>query len=261
MAEQLLRALMDEGLNEEEALDHLFIVDSQGLILSNPELELYKKKFAKTTAQHPWTADVDKVDIPSIIEKCGITVLIGTTGQDFFLSDKMIEQVKMNTDRPLILPLFHSISNPVSFCDNIRQWHKDGILVATGSPCSTMDALADSFQPSQCNNAFVFPGVGLGVLVSGAKEVLPEFFTAAAKVISSAVSSEDLEKGYLMPSIKDLERVGKKVALAVAMCAVEKGVSRECVYSDFQHNRDEARMRTMIEKIRWKPEYLPLTPL
>jgi len=261
IAEQLLSAMMEDGLSEEEALKRIFMIDAKGLITTNGELELYKKKFAQNTEQCHWLKDIDCVDIPSIIRTSGITVLVGTSGQDFFFSDEMIEQVKGNTDRPLILPLFHNISTPAVFCENIRKWNKEGIMVATGSPCATMDVLADSYQASQCNNSFVFPGVGLGVLVSGTQEVLPEFFTAAARAVSEMVSSEDLENGLLMPSIKDIRKVGKKVALAVAMCAVKHGVTRQCVYSDFQHNNDEARMRTLIDKIQWKPEYLPLIPM
>ena len=261
IAEQLLSAMMEDGLSEEEALKRIFMIDAKGLITTNGELELYKKKFAQNTEQCHWLKDIDCVDIPSIIRTSGITVLVGTSGQDFFFSDEMIEQVKGNTDRPLILPLFHNISTPAVFCENIRKWNKEGIMVATGSPCATMDVLADSYQASQCNNSFVFPGVGLGVLVSGTQEVLPEFFTAAARAVSEMVSSEDLENGLLMPSIKDIRKVGKKVELAVAMCAVKHGVTRQCVYSDFQHNNDEARMRTLIDKIQWKPEYLPLIPM
>ena len=134
-------------------------------------------------------------------------------------------------------------------------------MIATGNPCATMDALESSYNISQCNNAFVFPGIGLGVLVSGAREVLPDFFTVAAREISNMMSAELLDKGRLMPPIDDIHKIGKKIALAVAMCAVDRGVSRPCVYSDFQHNNDEARMRRLIDRIQWKPEYLPLVPM
>jgi len=262
VAEQLLRALMeDDGLSEQEALKHIFVVDSKGLIADNRELEFYKRKFAKNIGEYSQLVEADYTDIPAIIKQGNITVLIGTSGQNFFFGKDMIEQVKKNTDRPLILPLFHRISTPVAFCENISQWNEDGIMVATGSPCATMDAMSDCYQASQCNNAFVFPGVGLGVLVSGAEEVLPEFFTAAAHAIAEMVSNDDLDSQLLMPAVQDIDKVGKKVALAVAMCAVKHGVSRQCVYSDFQHNEDEARMKILIEKIRWKPEYLPLTPM
>ena len=75
------------------------------------------------------------------------------------------------------------------------------------------------------------------------------------------MTPEQLEEGRLMPPINDIRKVGKNVALAVAMCAVKNGVSRPCVYSDFQHNNDEARMRKIIDRIRWNPEYLPLVSM
>ena len=261
IGEQLRNALVGEGLSEKQALDHIFMIDSKGFINNKRELELYKKRFAKDKKTFPWSGDIDKIDIPGLIRKAGITVLIGTTGQDFFFKREAIDAIKENTSRPLILPLFHHISTPEIFCQNIRKWSEEGIMIATGNPCSTLDAMEKSFQVSQCNNALVFPGVGLGVLASGAREVLPEFFTAAAYALSEMMTPEELAKGRLLPSIGKIRQVGKKVALAVAMSSVKAGVSRPCVYSDFQHDDDEARMKKLIDRIRWKPEYLPLVAM
>ncbi len=261
IGEQLLNALVAEGLSEKQALDRIFVIDAQGLITNHRDVSLYKRKFAKDKKKHPWISAIDKIDIPEIIVHAEITVLIGTTGQDFFFRTKAIEALKTNTTRPLILPLFHHISTPQVFCQNIRKWNEEGVLVATSNPCAAMDALEDSFYVSQCNNALVFPGVGLGVLVSGAREILPEFFTAAAYAISEMMTPEDLDKGRLMPPINMIREVGKQVALAVAMTAVKCGVSRPCVYSDFQHDNDEARMKKLIDRIRWQPEYLPLVAM
>ena len=261
IGEQIRNGLIAEGLSEKQALEHIFMIDSQGLIVTHREQALYKKKFAKDKKKHPWISTINKVDIPEIIRNAGITVLIGTTGQDFFFRQEAVQTLKCNTPRPLILPLFHHISTPEVFCQNIRKWNEEGVLVATSNPCAAMDALEDSFITSQCNNALVFPGVGLGVLVSGAREVLPEFFTAAAYAISEIVTPEDIANGRLVPSISAIRHVGKTVALAVAMTAVKHGVSRPCVYSDFQHDNDEARMTKLIDRIRWKPEYLPLVAM
>jgi malate dehydrogenase (oxaloacetate-decarboxylating) len=261
IAEQLMNAMIEEGLSEKEALKRIFMIDSKGLIVNSHKKELYKKKFAKDKASHPWIGEIDKIDVPGIIRNAGITMLIGTTGQDFFFNNETIHEIKKNTRRPLILPLFQHISTPQVFCENISKWSEEGFLVATGNPCTTGETLESACHIGQCNNAFVFPGVGLGVLVSGAREVLPEFFTVAARVISDMMSPEQLEKGRLVPPINEIHNVGKNVALAVAMCAVEKGVSRPCVYSDFQHNNDEARMRRIIDRIRWNPEYLPLVSM
>lgn len=261
IGEQILNAMMAEGLSEREALNRIFMIDSKGLIVSKNTLDRYKKKFVKDKAGHPWLGEIDRIDIPGIIRNAGITMLIGTTGQDFFFNEEAIKEIKKNTKRPLVLPLFQHISTPQVFCQNLSKWSKDGLLVATGNPCATVDELEKACHIGQCNNAFVFPGVGLGVLVSGAREVLPEFFTAAAKAIAEMMTPEQLERGRLVPPINDIRKVAIKVAVAVAMCAVEQGVSRPCVYSDFQHNNDEARMRTIIDRIRWNPEYLPLVSM
>jgi malate dehydrogenase (oxaloacetate-decarboxylating) len=261
IGEQIRNALITEGLSEKQALECIFMIDSKGLITSHRDLTLYKRKFAKEKKKYPWITATHKIDIPEIIRDAGITVLIGTTGQEFFFRKEAVDAVKQNTSRPLVLPLFHHISTPTVFCQNIRRWNEEGVIVATSNPCAAMDALEDSFFTSQCNNALVFPGVGLGVLASGAREVLPEFFTAAAYAISEMMSPEDIAHGRLMPPIHMIRQVGKKVALAVAMTAVKHGVSRPCVYSDFQHDNDEARMKKLIDRIRWKPEYLPLVAM
>ncbi|MCP4337304.1 MAG: oxaloacetate-decarboxylating malate dehydrogenase [Desulfobulbaceae bacterium] len=261
IGEQVMRAMIEEGLSEQQALNRIFMIDSQGLIVSSNKVELYKKKFAKDQISHPWVGEIDKIDIPGIIRKAGITMLVGTTGQDFFFNDKVIKEIKNNTKQPLVLPLFQNISTPQLFCQSISKWSEEGFLVATGNPCATQDALEKACHIGQCNNAFVSPGIGLGVLASGAREVLPEFFTVAAKAISEMMTPEQLERGRLVPPINDIRKVAKKVALAVAMCAVKQDVSRPCVYSDFQHNNDEARMRKIIDRMRWSPEYLPLVSM
>ncbi len=261
IGEQIRNALVAEGVSEKQALDCIFMIDSKGLVINHRDISVYKRKFAKDKKKYPWLSASTQTNIPEIIRQAGITVLIGTTGQDFFFRIEAVDALKHNTPRPLILPLFQHISTPEVFCQNIRKWNEEGVMVATSNPCAAMDALEDSFFISQCNNALVFPGLGLGVLVSGAREVLPEFFTAAAYAISEMMTPEDLAHGRLMPPINMIRQVGKKVALAVAMTAVKHGVSRPCVYSDFQHDNDEARMKKLIDRIRWKPEYLPLVAM
>jgi len=261
IGEQIYNFLMHYGLTAHEAANRIFVIDSGGVITNQSKIDFYKKKFAKDLEEFPWLKSLNKEDTPGIIKESGATVLIGTSGQEFCFRKETIEAIKKNTTSPLLLPLFHRISTPEIFCQNMRQWRNDDFLVATGGPCASMDYLTDHARVSQCNNAFVFPGVGLGVLTSGAREVLPEFFTAAAHAISATLTQDELGMGVLMPEIKNIRRVGEKVALAVAMSAVKNGVSRPCVYSDFAHNNDEWRMKTLIEKIRWNPEYLPLVPM
>ncbi len=261
IAEQLRNSLKATGLTEKEALERIFMVDSKGLITAERRLPLYKKRFARMAAELSWLEEIESIDIPAIIARAKITVLIGTSGQESFFHERAVEAIRNNTDRPLILPLFQHMSTPDTFCRHIGQWREKGMLIATGTPCAKIENSGGGLANCQCNNAFIFPGVGLGILASGAKEVLPEFFTAAAEAVAQMMSEEDLQRGRLMPPVQDICKVGQRVAEAVAMSAVRMGVSRPCVYADFQHNGDEARMRRLIDRLRWRPEYLPLVPM
>jgi malate dehydrogenase (oxaloacetate-decarboxylating) len=261
IAEQLVRSLVEEGMSELEACSRIFIIDAKGLITDDSPTSHYKKKFAKSVAAAEWMEGLDPDDIPKIISSAGITVLIGTTGQDYFFNQATITELQKNTQRPVILPLFQHVSAPMEFCENVEKYSSQGMLLATGNPCMTMEKLESQHGISQCNNVLIFPGIALGTLVSGAQKVLPEFFSVGAKAIAREMEEAQLRKGSLMPPVKNLRRIAKRVALEVACCAVEKGVSRPCVYSDYQHHDDPVRLAKLIDRIRWKPEYLPLVPM
>ena len=157
------------------------------------------------------------------------------------------------------------LSNPTAMTEalpeDIYRWTDGKALVATGSPFDPVSHNGVTHRVGQCNNVFVFPGVGLGVLGSGAREVLPQFFTAAAHAVSSCVSKAEMDEGCLVPPVNTLKDVSGKVALAVAMSAVENRVSRPCVFSTFQHEGDEARMNELLRKMRWDPDYLPIVAM
>ncbi len=259
-AAQIKRALVYGGMDEAAACDKIFVLSGDGLLTKKNGMAFFKAKFAKDPKKFPWMKKVDLTDTAAIIRHAAVTALIGTTGDDAFLTEAIAAELKKQTDRPVVLLPFQHASTPETFCQNFGRWSAEGFLMAAGHSCKEIDDLECSCGVSLCNSAMIFPGVALGSLVSGAREVLPEFFDIAAQTVSDMVTREELEKGRLMPSIGDLAEVAQKVALEVAMCAVESGVSRPCVYADFAHNNDRARMARLIDRIRWQPEYLPLTP-
>ncbi len=263
VAEQLEIALVEQGLTEMEAHDRIFTLDSKGVVRTDRECELYKRKFAKDPAKFPWLVD-DANCLEDVIQHAGVTVLVGTSGQGGCVgcfTQEAVEAVGKNTDRPVILPLSNPDSVIEAYPAEIYKWTNGKALVGTGSRFEPIVSDNVTHKTGQCSNVLVFPGVGLGILASGAREVLPQFFTAAARAVSECVSQQDLEQGCLVPSVKNLWDISTKVALAVAMCAVKEGVSRPCVFSDFQHENDEARMKQLITRMRWKPEYLPLVAM
>jgi len=261
VGEQIKVALMEEGLSEEEAVDRIFTIDSRGVVTTDRDIEAYKKKFAKNKDQLDWLKAKENNSLAKVIKKAGITVLVGTSGQGGCFTKEVVTGMLENTDRPVILPLSNPTEMAEALPEDIYSWSDGSALVATGSPFAPVDFKGKQYQVGQCNNVFVFPGVGLGVLVSGAKQVLPQFFTAAAHAVSDALTEDELKLGKLMPDVSEIAAISNKVAQAVAVSAIENSVSRPCAYSDFSHKQDPARMKMLIRKMRWEPVYLPMTPM
>ncbi len=263
VAEQIELALIEEGLSADEAKKRIFALDSKGVLWKGRECELYKRRYARDPEHHPWVKE-DMLCLEDVIDHCGATVLVGTSGQGGCVgcfTQEVIEAVGRNTDRPVILPL----SNPEAVIEaqpsEIYQWTKGRALVATGSAFGPFPFEGKVYTARQASNVLIFPGIGAGILASGAREVLPQFFTAAARAVSDCVSDKEMEEGCLVPRLAFLKEISLKVAQAVAMTAVSGGVSRPCVFSDFQHENDEQRMKKLIRRMRWEPDYLPLVAM
>lgn len=263
VAEQIELALIDEGLDAKEAKKRIFALDSQGVIISGRQCELYKRKFAQDPDELEWLKK-NSLNLEEIVRDSGATVIIGTSGQGGCVgcfTQEVAEAVAANTAIPVILPL----SNPEAVIEarpsDIYKWTHGRALVAAGSPFEPFYYEGKTYVTRQASNALIFPGIGLGVLASGAREVLPEFFTAAAKAVSACVSTKETQEGCLVPGLSRLKEVSSHVALAVAMSAVQMEVSRPCVFSDFQHENDEQRMKELIRKMRWEADYLPLVAM
>ena len=199
--------------------------------------------------------------LANVAKKAGITVLIGTSGQQGCFDKNIVKSVLEHTERPVIMPL----SNPTSMSEaipaDLYRWTDGRVLIGTGSPFPDVEYQGKEYRIGQCNNVFVFPGVGLGVLASGAREVLPEFFTAAARAVSDFVTREEMERGCLVPDVTKLREVSLKVAQAVGEAAINMGVSRPCAFSTFQHNNDSSRLYELIRRMRWEPDYIPLVAM
>ena len=258
IAEQIETAMIEEGLPEKVARSRIYTLDSRGLVTSDRSLEPYKQKFAKNPAEISWMKDSSDNTLENVIKNEKITVLIGTSGQQGCFTEQVVKAVHQNTDRPMILPLSNPTANCEALPEDIYKWTDGKALVATGSPFAPVEHGSSTFHIGQCNNVFVFPGVGLGIIASGAKEVLPAFFTAAAKAVSEYVTDEAMAKGELVPPVSELQNVSLKVARKVGETAIAADVGRLCAFSDFQHNNDPERLRELIMNMRWQPEYLPL---
>jgi malate dehydrogenase (oxaloacetate-decarboxylating) len=261
IAEQIMVALCAEGMSEEEACQQIFTLDSQGLITTDRELLPYKQKFARDPATLDWLREEQDGQLENVVKKAGITVLIGTSGQPGCFSKEVVISLLDHTDRPVIMPLSNPTDHAEAVPADLYSWTGGRALIGTGSPFPDVLHEGRAFSVAQANNVFVFPGVGLGALVSGSRAVLPEFFTAAAGAVSSCVSPVNMKDGALLPPVTDLAEVSLKVAQAVGEAAIAAGVSRPCAFSSFQHHNDSVRLQQLIRHFRWQPTYLPLVAM
>jgi len=250
-----IRAMLkEEGLSEEEARQRIYAVDMQGLLLEgDPLLEGPQVPLAqRRSSVDGWKLDdPNHIGLEDVVRNAKPTVLIGVTAKPGLFSDAILAETARHTERPIVMAL----SNPTHKCECSAEavWKAtDGKgLVATGSPFPPMSWKGRTLQASQCNNMYIFPGLGLGALVSHASRVTDGMILAASRAISAMVTPEQEAMGLLLPEMKDIRNVSASVALAVGKEARDAGLGRLL---------DDDQLTATIRKAQWTPRYAPYRP-
>lgn len=250
-----IQAMMrQEGLSEDEIVQRIFAVDLQGLLLQgDPLLEAPQRPLAQpASAVAGWTLrDPGHIGLHDVVRNARPTVLIGVTAQPDLFSAEILAETARHTPRPVVLAL----SNPTHKCECTPEavWRaSDGQgLVATGSPFAPVELGGRLLRASQCNNMYIFPGVGLGALVCKATRVTDGMFLAASRAISALVTPEQEAMGLLLPETKDIRAVSAAVAKAVGIEARDTGLGRLL---------DDDQIDAAVHKAQWTPAYLPYRP-
>jgi len=247
----ILAALAEEGLTAEEARACVFAVDQQGLLVEDdPALEDPQRPMAqRRAAVAGWKTEAEgRISMLDVVHNARPTVLIGVTAQTGLFNEAILHEVAKCTDRPVVFAL----SNPTSKCEATPEqvWKAtDGKgIVATGSPFHPMEWNGRTLRSSQCNNMFIFPGVGLGALVSKASKVTDGMLLAASRAISAMVTPEQEAMGLVLPEMEDIRKAATAVAFAVARQAREEGLGRRM---------DDATLEQTIAKAQWEPHFTP----
>ncbi len=251
VARQIVRGLELEGLSTQQARERIFLIDSKGLILKDRKgLEPYKLEFA----HEPSRAAGWKVQgsIPSLLEtvKQGkVTVLLGLSGQRGAFDEPVVRAVAENTPYPVVFALSNPTANSEAVPADIYRWTEGKALVATGSPFADVEWDGAPHPVGQGNNAFIFPGLGLGVLLSQARRVTDSMLTAASLALAEYTDSARLVQGGLYPRMDRLRSASRRVALAVLRQAVKEGVATRQLPEDLE---------ALLDREMWRPEFLPI---
>ena len=252
IARQIKNALMEEGLDEKEAFSRILTVDRHGAVTRDrPDIECYKVEFAADPEVCAgWVVkDKSRTTLLETVENWGATVLLGTSGQPGAFNREVVEAMTRNSHSPLIFPLSNPTSKAEAKPADILEWSDGRAIVATGSPFDDVIFNGKTRRIGQGNNVFIFPGVGLGALASGAGKVTDEMFTAAARRLADMAPQDCAATMSLYPSMAKLGKVSEQVALAVYNTAVRQGLATA-------HKEGDDPL-TRIKSIMWKPEYMP----
>jgi len=256
IAQQIETELVEQGMDREKAIARIFTLDSKGLVTTDRDLEPYKIALAKDPEKFAWLKSKSDNTILNVIKNEKVTVLIGTSGQPGCFTKQIVQAMGKNSDQPVILPLSNPTTKAEAIPEDIFKWTDGKALVATGSPFNPVNHNGQDYRIGQMNNAFVFPGIGLGIIASGASKVLPVFFSAAAHAVAQFVSEQDINDGILCPPLDQLKKVSLEVAKAVGKEAIKADVAqKDCAFSSFKHKNDPERLNTLVDKIRWTPNY------
>ena len=247
---QIVNAMRSEGLTEEQARQRIWLVDMRGLVHSGqPDLSAFMRDYARpfeTVAG--WSAGADVISLLDVVKHAHPTILIGTAAQPQAFSEAVVREMARHVERPIVFPLSNPTSKAEALPADVIAWTRGRAFVATGSPFDDVEYEGRRIRVGQCNNAYIFPGVGLGVIAAQAQRVTDAMIVAAARALSELSPARRDSSQSLLPPLTEVRQVAKHVAIAVASQAQRDGVANASSPEELQQR---------IEATMWTPSYLP----
>jgi malate dehydrogenase (oxaloacetate-decarboxylating) len=248
----LVAAFMEDGLTREEAVRRIWTADSRGLVIADrPQLEGFKATYARPAEEVAGysRARASGVTLSETVVNARATVLIGTSAVPGIFDETVVRAMGTTNERPIVFPLSNPTSKSECTPDDALRWTDGRAIVATGSPFEPVSQAGRRHRIGQCNNAFVFPGVGLGLAVARARRVSDGMFLGAAKALAGMVTTEDLAEGAIYPRLPRIRECSFRVACAIIRQAVSEGLADREVLDDLDKR---------VSRAMWLPEYLPI---
>lgn len=247
IAEQIIRLMMAKGLSEDEARERIYMVDRFGLAHDEmSDLRPFQQKLAQKHGDiQPWMTD-GSVSLADVVKHGKPDAIIGVSGQPGLFTQEIIEQMAENHEQPIIFPLSNPISQVEAVPEDIIKWSKGKALIATGSPFDPVHYEGRVYPIAQCNNIYIFPGLGLGALASDANRISDGMLDAAVQTLALSSPALINREAPLLPILDSIQRVTDDIALAVALQAQKEELAPET-------ERTEIEQR--IREKRWSPEY------
>ncbi|GAB2953162.1 NAD-dependent malic enzyme [Hafnia psychrotolerans] len=227
IAEKIIAQMIAEGATEDEARSQVFMVDRFGLLTDDmPNLLDFQRKLVTHKDKiSQWPVEPQNISLLDVVRHSKPTILIGVSGQPGLFTEEIIREMHHHCHHPIIMPLSNPTSRAEARPQDVIVWTEGAALMATGSPFAPVHYQDRTYAIPQCNNAYIFPGLGLGILASKARRVTDGMLLAASQALASLSPLATTGQGSLLPALGDIQKVSKVIAAEVARVAQREGVA------------------------------------
>jgi len=250
IAELIINAMVIEGLTDAQARARIFMVDRVGLLTQGMTdlLDFQERLVQSLSAVKEWklTSDSAYANLMDVISNTQASILIGVSGKPGLFTEEVIRQMLASCPRPIILPLSNPSQHVEAHPQDVVTWTDGKAIVATGSPFEEVEHNSKPFEISQCNNSYVFPGVGLGVISCKAKLVSDEMLMVASTTLAELSPGQEDQSSAVLPPLTALPQISRKIAFKVAKAAIAQDLAREMT---------DDELLASIERNFWTPAY------
>ncbi|MBR8844824.1 NAD-dependent malic enzyme [Pseudoalteromonas sp. JC3] len=248
IAEQIISQMISEGITDEQARSQVFMVDRFGLLTEGMEgLRDFQEALVQQQANlADWTYSGEFASLLDVMHCAKPDILIGVSGQAGLFTEQVIRAMHAGCEQPIIFPLSNPSRQVEAHPKDVIEWTDGQAIVATGSPFEPVVHGEQTIIIPQCNNSYIFPGIGLGVLSAKANRITDSMLMVSSEMLAESSPRANTGKGSLLPALTEIEPLSKRIAFAVAKKAMEEGVALEM--------EDDA-IWAAIEKNYWLPKY------
>lgn len=250
IADQIYDSLKREGFTEKEARSKIWLLDKSGLLTTQSSLLSFQKPFARDHQEvSPWEINhPDYIDLYDVVKNVKPTILIGASTVAGAFNETIVRMMANEIERPIIMPLSNPNSLSEARPEDLLKWTNAKAIIATGSPFPDVNHENKLYRIAQSNNAFAFPGIGLGAIAVKAKHITDEMLYAATLALTACSPSAQDKTAPILPKLSDSKLISFHVALAVADQARKQGLARI---------PEHVNLEEVIRNTIWEPRYYP----
>lgn len=244
VATNIRDGMIREGASLKDANSNFWIVDIGGLIGNTRKgMKEGQEQFARSDLP-------DGMSLIEVVKHAKPNILLGLSGTAGLFTEEVVREVYKNDKNPIIFPLSNPTSKSECSAENAYKWTDGNAIFASGSPFEPVELNEKTYIPTQCNNMYIYPGVGLAAVVGKCTKITADMFYAATKTLASYQTRENIEKGYLFPNVSEIRTLSVHIACSVIEMARREGLTQN---TELPKNRDD--LMKYIEKQMWKPNY------